>query len=186
MTLKLDKPIIEWQENRPDNKPHITEGLSSSGLVWFVVKLTKEHLCGRYSNHYNKWLRSGDKIFTDDEVGWFIELPISTFDHIPQEFECLLTSDIVGPDPTDDINDWALIADFAYTYQNIIPHHHLEDGNYGFHEWLIEGCSELQKVEFTFDHEHSCAYYFFEVEEQAFKFIGIVNEFLEEQFKLGA
>lgn len=187
MTLKLSNPITEWQENRLDNKPHIIEGFSSSGLVWFVVKLTKEHLCGSYSKRYNEWIRSGDKTFTDDEIGWFIELPTSTFDHVPQELKCLLTSDIVGPVTQfqhESHREWSLIVDLAYDYQNIIPHHYLQDGNDGFHEWLIKGCPELQKVEFTFDHEHSCACYYFKSEEQAFRFVGVVNKFLEEQYAL--
>lgn len=187
MTLKLDKSIIEWQENGPDNKPFNIAPFVFSGPVWFVVKLTRKNVFGVYDAESNTWIHSSNEIYSDDEIGWFIELPVSTFDHIPQELKCLLTSDIVGPDPTDAyINNWALIADFAYDYQNVIPHNHLVNGNYGFHEWLIEGCSELQKVKFTFDHEHNRTYYFFELEEQASKFVGVVNKFLEEQFELGA
>ena len=77
MTLKLDSPITEWQENRPDNKPNIISPFHSSGPVWFVVKLTKEHVYGIYNSVDDEWIRSGDEnYYSDDEVGRFIELPV--------------------------------------------------------------------------------------------------------------
>lgn len=187
MTLNLANPITKWQENKSDNKPATYMG--SSGPVWFVVKLTRKHLLGIYNKSSNEWIHSANETYADNEVGWFIELPTSTFDHIPQEPKCLLTSDIVGPVTRfqhESHREWSLMVDLACDYQNIMPHHYLQDGNDGFHEWLIKGCPELQKVEFTFNHEHSCACYFFKSDKQASKFIGVVNKFLEEQFKLGA
>lgn len=187
MTLKLDSPIIEWQENRPDNKPHVIDGFNSSGPVWFVVKLTRKNLLGVYNKSSNEWIHSGNETYPDDEVGWFIELPLSTFDHIPQELECLLTSDLVSPQhKLEPSTSWSLEMDLAYNYQSLMPHHYLQDGNHGFHEWLIKGCPELQKIEFTFDHECNCAHYFFKSDEQALKFVGVVNKFLEEQFRVVA
>ena len=174
MTLKLDTPIIEWQENRPDNKPKIISPFSLSGPVWFVVKLTRNNVLGRYDIGSNEWIANG--IYSDSEVGWFMELPTSTFDSIPQEVSCLLISDIMGSD-----GDYALVADLAYNYQNIMPHNYLMNGNKGFHAWLTEECPDLKNVEFTHDHEHGCAYYYFKSEEQAFKFAGTVNKFLGER-----
>lgn len=182
MTLKLDNPITEWQENRLDNKPYPILPLSFSGPVWFVVKLTRKNVFGVYDFARNEWLHSGNEIYADDEIGWFIELPTSTFNHVPQELKCLLTSDIASPS-NNASEEWALITDLAYNYQNIMPPHYLQNGNYGFHEWLIKGCPELQKIEFTFDHECNCAHYFFKSDEQAFKFVGVVNKFMEAQFR---
>ena len=174
MTLKLDIPIIEWQENRTDNKPDIIYPFNFSGPVWFVVKLARSNLFGVYDTRSNEWIHSTRLTYSDSEVGWFIELPTSTFDSIPQEFNCLLASDILGAN-----NDYSLATDLAYNYQNIMPHNYLMDGNKGFHAWLAEECQELKNVEFTHDHEHGCVYYYFKSEEQAFKFVGAVNNFLE-------